>query len=48
LGDDNGLFIIVETKRKWYPTEQQAEKHSTKIKIAIGGLTREILINENE
>jgi hypothetical protein len=25
LGDDNGLFIIVETKRNWYPTEQQAE-----------------------
>jgi len=46
LGDDNGLFIIVETNRKWYPTEQQAEKHYTKIKISTDGLTRIITMNE--
>lgn len=46
LGNDNGLFIIVETNRKWYPTEQQAEKHYTKIKISTDGLTREITMNE--
>lgn len=46
LGNDSGLLIIVETNRKWYPTEQQAEKHYTRIKIAIDGLTREITINE--
>jgi len=46
LGNDNGLFIIVETNRKWYPTEQQAEKHYTKIKISLDGLTREITMNE--
>ncbi|MGG9960730.1 VOC family protein [Ferruginibacter sp. SUN106] len=46
LGNDNGLFIIVETNRKWYPTQQQAEKHYTKIKIATGGLVHEIIMNE--
>jgi catechol 2,3-dioxygenase-like lactoylglutathione lyase family enzyme len=46
LGNDNGLFIIVEANRNWYPTEQQAKKHYTKIKIKTGGLIREITINE--
>src|SRR5690606_27283524 len=46
LGNDNGLFIIVETNRKWYPTEQKAEKHYIRIKIMIDGLTREITMNE--
>lgn len=46
LGNDNGLLIIVETNRKWYPTEQQAVKHYTKIKITIDGLAKEILMNE--
>ena len=46
LGNDNGLFIIVETNRKWFPTEQQAEKHYTKIKISTEGLTRVITMNE--
>jgi hypothetical protein len=30
----------------WHPTEQQAEKHYTKIKITIDGLTKEITMNE--
>ena len=47
VGNDSGLFIIVENKRKWYPTEQQAEKHFTKIKIATGDLVKEITINKN-
>lgn len=46
LGSDNGLIIIVETNRKWYPTEQEAEKHFTKIKISTNGLTRVITMNE--
>lgn len=45
LGNDNGLFIIVETNRKWYPTEQPAEKYYTRIKISTGGLIREIILN---
>lgn len=48
LGDDNGLLIIVETNRKWYPTEQEAVKHYTKIKISIDGLTRVITMNEEK
>lgn len=47
LGNDNGLFIVVETNRKWFPTKQRAEKHYTKIKIATEGLTREIILNAN-
>lgn len=42
LGNDSGLFIIVETNRKWYPTEQPAEKHYTRIKISTDGLIRQI------
>ena len=45
LGNDNGLFIIVETNRKWYPTEQKAEKHFTRIKILTDGLAHEITMN---
>ena len=48
LGDDNGLLIIVETNRKWYPTEQEAVKHYTKIKITTDGLTRVITMNEEK
>lgn len=48
LGDDNGLLIIVETNRKWYPTEQEAVKHYTKIKISTNGLTRVITMNEEK
>ena len=48
LGDDNGLLIIVETNRKWYPTEQEAVKHYTKIKISIDGLTKVITMNEEK
>lgn len=46
LGYDHGLFIIVEANRKWYPTEQQAEKHYIKIKISTDGLTSVITMNE--
>jgi len=46
LGNDNGLFIIAETNRKWYPTEQPAEKHFTRIKTEIGGLIKETIINK--
>lgn len=48
LGNDNGLFIIVATNRKWYPTVQEAEKHYTKVKISTNGLTREIILNQQD
>ena len=44
IGDDNGLVIIVKNDRKWYPTEQKAEQHVTKVKIISNGMTSEILI----
>lgn len=46
LGNDNGLFIIVKTNRKWYPTENRAEKHFIRINITTGGMTREITMND--
>ena len=46
LGNDNGLFIIVETNRKWYPTEQKAKKYFSRIKIEVDSLVKEIKLNE--
>lgn len=46
IGDDNGLFIVAETNRKWYPTDQQAEKHFTRVKITSYGFVNEITIND--
>ena len=44
IGDDNWLVIIVKNDRKWFPTEQKAEQHVTKVKIISNGMTSEILI----
>lgn len=46
LGNDNGLFIIVETNRKWYPTEQKAKKYFSRIKIEVDSLVKEFILNE--
>ena len=46
LGDDIGLFIIVDTNRKWYPTEQKAEKHYSKVKIEINERIKELILNK--
>lgn len=45
LGNDYGLFVIVETNRNWFPTQQKAEKFFTRIKIVSDGLIREIILN---
>ena len=37
IGDDHGLFIIVNNKRNWYPTNKPAEKFWTAIKIEQEG-----------
>ncbi len=37
LGDDNGLFIIVGKKRKWYPTEQLSGQYDSTIKFSHAG-----------
>ena len=36
LGNDNGLLIIVNPNRNWYPTENKAEKHKVKARIITG------------
>ena len=37
LGDDNGLFIIVSEKRKWYPTGQLSGQYDSTIKFSHAG-----------
>ena len=47
LGDDNGLLVIVKSHRNWYPTNLQAKKFFTKIKLKINNTTVDLTINEN-
>ena len=47
LGDDNGLLVIVKSHRNWYPTNLQAKKFLTKIKLKINNTTVDLTINEN-
>lgn len=35
IGDDNGLFIVVNNKRNWYPTNKPAEKFWLIVKILL-------------
>jgi catechol-2,3-dioxygenase len=35
LGDEEGLFVISNPNRKWYPTQEMAEKWKLKAKIKI-------------
>lgn len=37
VGDDNGLFIIVNDKRNWYPTSKPSGKYWTAIKFEQEG-----------
>jgi hypothetical protein len=46
LGDDNGLFIVVQTNRKWYLTDISATKHWQRIIVEVNGSESE-LINYN-
>lgn len=45
LGDDNGLLIVVKNRRNWYPTQKQAQKHYTKIKLAANGQQKEVIVH---
>ena len=45
LGNDNGLMIIVKKNRKWFPTDQNAEKHTARIRIFSNGAINDININ---
>lgn len=37
IGDDHGLFIVVNNKRNWYPTQQPSSKHWSIIKAGLNG-----------
>ena len=42
LGDDNGLIVISNPNRNWYPTNNRAEKHWAKMKILAHETIRQI------
>lgn len=46
MGDDNGLILIVRTNRNWYPTNDSAQKHFTRIKFSADSITKELTINK--
>jgi len=46
IGNDNGLFIIVRTNRKWYPTNIKAKTYFSKIKFWANYTITEITIND--
>lgn len=37
IGDDNGLFIVVNDKRNWYPTRKPSGKYWSSVKFKQGG-----------
>jgi catechol 2,3-dioxygenase-like lactoylglutathione lyase family enzyme len=45
LGDANGLFIISQEGRNWFPTDKPCKKFYSKIKIGSGETIREISLN---
>ena len=45
IGENTGLFILVEENRTWYPTQIKAEKYLTKVKMKI---ENEIIEFENK
>jgi hypothetical protein len=47
MGNDEGLFVISQGSRNWYPTNHRAEKHATKIKIASDNTTHELSVNQS-
>lgn len=45
VGNDNGLFVISNPHRKWYPTQEMAEKWKVKAKIKNIGNEYELEFN---
>ncbi|MBI2268722.1 MAG: VOC family protein [Bacteroidetes bacterium] len=45
VGDEIGLFVISNPNRKWYPTEQLAERWKIKTVIKIDGTEHELEFN---
>lgn len=44
LGSVTGLFILVEEKRNWFPTDIQAKSFWTKIVFSVEGVSRQLEI----
>jgi catechol-2,3-dioxygenase len=44
IGDDHGLFIVVNDKRNWYPTNKPSGKYWTAIKMEYNGKITDIEI----
>lgn len=44
MGDDHGLFILVATHRKWYPTDIKAEKYFSTIEFLVDGAMMELVV----
>ncbi|MFL5754383.1 MAG: hypothetical protein ACJ76F_13310 [Bacteroidia bacterium] len=44
-GNDEGLIILSQPGRHWYPTEQPAHKHYSKILVSQSGKQHEIIFN---
>ncbi len=42
IGDDHGLFIVVNENRNWYPTNRASKKYWTKVNIELNGKLSEI------
>ena len=45
IGNDNGLFVISNPNRNWYPTQEKAEKWKVKGKIKVADKEYEIEFN---
>ncbi len=48
LGNDEGLFIISETGRHWFPTERESQKFPCRVRFETGQVLREITFNSEE
>ena len=42
LGDANGLILLVDIGRGWFPTGKPAEQHWTKLKLEVNGHLKEL------
>lgn len=45
IGNDNGLFVISNPNRKWYPTQEMAEKWKVKTKLKVADTEYELEFN---
>ncbi|TDE54420.1 VOC family protein [Flavobacterium sp. GT3P67] len=45
LGNDTGLFILVEENRDWYPTHKKSKSFYTKVVFDSDGITKEIEVS---